>query len=138
MTGIPVIELIGFFASIKELAPLFEPLFRKGLTELYVDSLENILEQESPFLEGQIFFEKEKFTKELSYKSIDLRKLPIQPEHLTAEIGGKITELLLDNQIIYGVEVDEHWAIKIVNALHNSYYKSVFSKLPIDCATFFL
>ncbi|MGD8456541.1 MAG: hypothetical protein PVF83_09165, partial [Anaerolineales bacterium] len=132
MTGITFLELIGLIADIKELAPLLGPLKRKDLKEIYIDALEGNLEQESPYLEGQLFFEKEKFSKELNYRRINLRNLPVQPEYLTEEIGEKIIELLTDNNIIYGVEVDEDWAKKIVNANHQSYYRNVFSQLPVE------
>ena len=120
-----LIDLIGLAASIKELAPLF--LKETNPAEIYTRLIgEQIRNRCGP----SAVFDEDVFKTRLKQKSIDLLQLPITGDELTHSIGSTVSNILLDNAVVYGVDINSYRAQSIIRDAHAQYAIELFKALP--------
>ena len=119
------IDLIGLAASIKELAPLF--LKETNPAEIYTRLIgEQIRNRCGP----SAVFDEDVFKTRLKQKSIDLLQLPITGDELTHSIGSTVSDILLDNSVVYGVD--------ITPIVRSRLFVTHMPNTPLNCSRRFL
>lgn len=127
-----IVDLIGLLASIKELAPLFTHLQGTDFTHLYTQLVKRHVEQQCQTLNGSVVFDEKIFASRLAQHKIDLHRQPVTADGLSEAIGDDVLNILLDNTVVYGVDLDKHRAKAAIRDAHAQYPNEIFKHNPLQ------
>lgn len=123
-------QVLAIVADLLGVKSELEKWRQPNLSEIYVELLEQRIKDGTKGLTSTVTLQSDEFRLALSRYRINLDYLPITARELTNAIGAQVEELLLDDRIIFGIELDSARARAIIRDVHRGYEEEVFRQVP--------